>query len=86
MGRAEKCASQSMIGEKREKGPICEVVIEPEALIAEPSHEEWEVLREGKWMFFIWSVWEVWLQCHKWKGFGMKRCVEEMEFKCSWRV
>ena len=33
MGRAEKCASQSMIGEKREKGPICEVVIVPEALI-----------------------------------------------------
>ena len=29
-------------------------------------HGVWEMLREGKWMFLRWSVWEVWLECLEW--------------------
>ena len=38
-------------------------------------HRVWEVLREGKWMFLRWSVWEVWWECHEWVELWMKRCV-----------
>ena len=32
----------------------------------------WEVLREGKWIFFRWSVWDVWCECHQWTELGKK--------------
>ena len=61
--------------ERKAKKCLYEGVI---VLTALYGAEAWEVLREGKWMFLRWCVWEVWLECHEWVQLGMKSYVREL--------